>query len=194
MRILMSPPDVSSHTCTGLTCASACSENARSINAPADNNRRLVTKAGLALALTCGLCCAFPLAIPALAAGLGVTAAVVATDTLTSAGQLTVVDVKNALDRKENIYIVDANERESYLAGHIPGAQWVRYDAVATTNLPTSKDTKLVFYCYNPRCGASPLAAKTALALGYRHVWLMPEGITGWRSAGMPIVSGATPY
>ena len=44
---------------------------------------------------------------------------------------------------------------------------------------------------YNPLCGASPLAAKNALELGYRNVWLLPEGITGWRAGQMPIVSGA---
>lgn len=110
-----------------------------------------------------------------------------------AAGKLGVADVKAMLDRKEPVFVFDANERESYLAGHIPGAQWVAYDAVSASSLPRSRDARLVFYCYNPQCGASPLAAKTALGLGYHNVWLMPEGITGWRHAHLPVVAGAAP-
>jgi rhodanese-related sulfurtransferase len=89
--------------------------------------------------------------------------------------------------------VYDANERESYLAGHIPGAKWVKYDAVTAAILPPSKDARLVFYCYNPICGAAPHAARDARALGYRNVWVMPDGISGWRSAGMAVVAGPNP-
>jgi rhodanese-related sulfurtransferase len=107
------------------------------------------------------------------------------------AGHLSVAQVKALIDGKEAVYIFDANLHESYLAGHIPGAQWVQFDEVAKAKLPAAKDAKLVFYCHNPQCGASPAAAKDALNLGYRHVWLMPEGIAGWRAAKMPVVVGA---
>ena len=108
-----------------------------------------------------------------------------------AAHKASVAEVKGMLDRKEAVSIYDANERESYFAGHIPGAQWIAFNAVTAAKLPKSKDAKLLFYCYNPQCGASPLAAKTALGLGYRNVWLMPDGITGWRNAHMAVVSGA---
>lgn len=108
-----------------------------------------------------------------------------------SVGKMTVSEVKGLIDRKETVYLYDVNSQKSYLAGHIPGAKWVQYDADLTTVLPKSKNAKLIFYCYNPLCGASPLAAKNALALGYRNVWLLPEGITGWRASQMPIVTGA---
>ena len=108
------------------------------------------------------------------------------------AGKVTVAEVAAMLERKEAVFVFDANGHESYLKGHIPGAQWIDYDAVTAADLPQSKDAKLVFYCYNPLCGASPLAAKRAVSLGYRDVWLLPEGITGWRKANLPVVSGAT--
>lgn len=143
------------------------------------------------------LSCALALLLPLLAtrASLAAEPAPSTTDTLAvaAAGKLTVAEVKGLIDRKEALYVFDANERESYLAGHIPGAQWIAFNAVTAEKLPKSKDAKLLFYCYNPQCGASPLAAKTALSLGYRNVWLMPDGITGWRSAHMPIVAGAKP-
>lgn len=116
------------------------------------------------------------------------------TDSLSvpEAGKLTVTEVAAMLERNETVFVFDANGQEGYLEGHIPGAQWIQYDAVTAAKLPKSKDAKLVFYCYNDLCGASPLAAKKAVSLGYRNVWLLPEGITGWRKANLPVVTGAT--
>ncbi len=108
------------------------------------------------------------------------------------ASVLSLSEVSALLDRKEAVFIYDANERESYLAGHIPGARWVRYSAVTAAQLPPAKDAKLIFYCYNPQCGASEQAAAQAMALGFRNVWRMPEGIQGWRAANMPVVAGAS--
>ena len=138
---------------------------------------------------------AFALSMTAATATFATEPAAGTTDILAvpAARKATAADVKGMLDRKEAVFIYDANERESFLAGHIPGAQWIQFDAVTAAKLPKSKDAKLLFYCYNPQCGASPLAAKMALSLGYHNVWLMPEGITGWRSAHMPVVVGTTP-
>lgn len=108
-------------------------------------------------------------------------------------GKLTVSDVKRMIDREEDVYIYDANGHDSYLVAHVPGAQWLQYNAVNTATLPKSRDAKIVFYCHNPLCGASPHAASVARSLGYRNVWLMPDGIVGWRAAGMPTVSGTSP-
>ena len=114
------------------------------------------------------------------------------TDSLSvaEAGKLTVAEVAAMLERNETVFVFDANTRDTYLEGHIPGAQWIEYDAVTAADLPESKDAKVIFYCYNPLCGASPLAAKQAMSLGYRNVWLLPEGIIGWRKANLPVVSG----
>lgn len=105
-------------------------------------------------------------------------------------GKVTVTEVKAMIDRKEPVFIFDANTKQTYIAGHVPGARWVQFNAVNAKVLPGSKSAKLVFYCYNPMCSASPMAAKTAIDLGYKNVWLMPDGITGWRKSGMPVVSG----
>lgn len=105
--------------------------------------------------------------------------------------RVTVAEVAAILERNESVLIFDANSRESYLQAHIPGARWIQYDAVTSVELPESKDAKLIFYCFNPLCAASPIAAKKALSLGYRNVWLMPEGIEGWRKANFPVTAGA---
>jgi rhodanese-related sulfurtransferase len=108
------------------------------------------------------------------------------------ASVLSLSEVRALMDGKEAVYIYDANDRESYLKGHIPGARWVQYNAVTAEELPLAKNAKLIFYCYNLQCGASEQAAAHAMALGFRNVWRMPEGIQGWRAAKMPIVAGAS--
>lgn len=111
----------------------------------------------------------------------------------TDAATLSVTELKALIDRKAPVHIYDANGRESYVEGHVPSARWVEYDAVGAAGLPQSKDAMLVFYCYNPQCGASHIAAEQARALGYRNVWRMPEGIAGWRTARLPVVIGPAP-
>jgi rhodanese-related sulfurtransferase len=108
------------------------------------------------------------------------------------ASVLSLSEVRALMGAKEVVYIYDANDRESYLKGHVPGARWVQYNAVTAAELPPAKDAKLIFYCYNPQCGASEQAAARAMALGFRNVWRMPEGIQGWRAANMPVVTGGS--
>jgi rhodanese-related sulfurtransferase len=105
---------------------------------------------------------------------------------------LSLSEVRALMDGKESVYIYDANDRDSYLKGHIPGARWVQHNGVTAAQLPPARDAKLIFYCYNPLCGASEQAAAHAISLGFRNVWRMPEGIQGWREAKMPVVAGAS--
>ncbi len=45
--------------------------------------------------------------------------------------------------------VFDNNGRDTFNQGHLPGATWVQYDEIKPSDLPTDKDTQLVFYCYN---------------------------------------------
>ncbi len=50
---------------------------------------------------------------------------------------------------KPGVRLLDANTKEVYEAGHLPGAKLVSYK-VAASDLPADKGAKLVFYCKNP--------------------------------------------
>lgn len=45
----------------------------------------------------------------------------------------------------------------------------------------------MVFYCANPLCTSSEIAAREVMKLGYTDVRQMPEGIYGWRLSNRPI-------
>jgi rhodanese-related sulfurtransferase len=92
--------------------------------------------------------------------------------------------------RDPSIHIFDANPREMYEQRHVPGAHWVPYDDVTADALPQDRSATVVFYCANPRCSASPHAARMAIALGWTNVYVMPDGIFGWVEAGLPVEPG----
>lgn len=82
-----------------------------------------------------------------------------------------------------NVFVFDCNEPEIYAEAHVPGAVLIVYDEVNGTNLPKDHGATLVFYCYSPECPAGTNASKTALQLGFTHVYSMLAGITGWQDA-----------
>ena len=83
------------------------------------------------------------------------------------------------------LHIYDNNLASVYQAGHIPTAIYMDYLEPDASQLPTDKNASLVFYCKNTRCRASHAGAKFAWSQGYRNVRIYPEGIDGWRQAGM---------
>lgn len=86
------------------------------------------------------------------------------------------------------VFLFDANPKEFYEHGHLPGARWVKFDAVTADVLPPDRAATLIFYCANELCTASHSAAKSALALGYASTFLMPQGFIGWKKSGRQVV------
>lgn len=46
-------------------------------------------------------------------------------------------------------FVYDDNQKKMYDDGHVPGAIWLRAEAVTADALPKDKDATLVFYCAN---------------------------------------------
>ena len=95
-------------------------------------------------------------------------------------------DVKAAAAAKSAV-IIDANSPDSYKAGHVPGAlSWSEIKSDLASKLPADKNTLIIAYCGNPRCGAYAAAAAAAKKLGYTNVKHMSAGIAGWNAAKLP--------
>ena len=87
---------------------------------------------------------------------------------------------------KSSVHIYDANNDQTRVdEGMIPTAEALssssHYD-VAT--LPKDKAIKVVFYCANTQCMASHDAAKVAAKAGHKNIFVMADGIQGWKKAG----------
>jgi hypothetical protein len=67
-------------------------------------------------------------------------------------------------DRKPTI--IDANPKEIFDEGHVPGSRWMATENVRDY-LPADHAALVVFYCYSEACGASHAAAMTAIAEGW---------------------------
>ena len=87
--------------------------------------------------------------------------------------------------------VVDVNSEQSWRKAHVPGAQRLDATAFAAGDLPSDKNSMLVFYCSNLMCRKAPTAARRAEGFGYTNVHVMSAGISGWVNARLPTESAA---
>ncbi len=89
-------------------------------------------------------------------------------------------------NKPKNFYIFDALiwNKESV---KIPGAYNVNYKTTdeEIAKLVPDKSARIITYCANPRCSASPKLMKRLQKIGYTNVSEYPSGIQGWIKAGM---------
>lgn len=92
--------------------------------------------------------------------------------------------------RQGDVIVIDVRPADEFAAGHLPYARSIPVTELKKrlSELPRNKD--IVAYCRGPFC----LMAKDAVTLlrkkGFR-AGRLEDGVTEWRSAGLPVVSGA---
>lgn len=105
-------------------------------------------------------------------------------------------DAKALFDAKDTVFI-DARHQEDYAAEHIAGARNLFADEFSTLyeavlgRVP--KDRAIVTYCSDPQCDAAIKLADALVARGHTRVFILLEGMPGWRGAGYPSTNGDAP-
>jgi rhodanese-related sulfurtransferase len=101
--------------------------------------------------------------------------------------QLNPISMREAesLIGKEGVYFFDVNTMELWAEGYIPGAIYFNVKNWKKL-LPKNKDAVMIFYCANPLCTSSAMAARETVKIGYTGVRHMSQGIYGWRLSGRP--------
>ena len=93
------------------------------------------------------------------------------------------------LIQREAVSVIDVNSAQRWTEAHVPGAKRLDPTSYTARDLPSNKDSLLVFYCSNLMCRKAPNAALRAKGLGYTNVHVMSAGISGWLSAKLPTES-----
>lgn len=102
-----------------------------------------------------------------------------------------VAEVKELLDRKADVVIVDARDPVSYARGHVPGAASYPFGNWLEPGMPLPpRDRDLIVYCNNQDCPISRLWSEQAAQHGYTRVRHMKPGLAGWEAAGLPVETG----
>lgn len=100
--------------------------------------------------------------------------------------------IKKLMEEKANFALIDARPERTFEKGSIPGAINIsdsKFDK-ETAKLPANKETVLIFFCGGLKCDLSSKSAVKAKALGYKQVFVYPEGYPAWQAA---MGVGATP-
>jgi len=92
--------------------------------------------------------------------------------------------VKQRLDAKDAIKLIDVREDNEWQQGHIPGAMHIGRGVIERDieKLVPNKNDELVLYCGGGF--RSALAAYNLQKMGYTNVVSMDGGVHGWKDAG----------
>lgn len=88
-----------------------------------------------------------------------------------------------------NVRVVDVRPAAEYRAGHLPGAQSVPLDRLASLLEELPSDLEVVAYCRGPFCVFAPAAVRALRAAGFKAERL-EDGFPEWRRAGLPVAVG----
>ena len=109
-------------------------------------------------------------------------------DAKTRIRETNVQEVKQKLDAKDPITIIDVREDNEWAKGHLPGAIHLGRGIIERDieNAVPGKATAIVLYCGGGF--RSALAADNLQKMGYTDVVSMDGGWRGWTEAGLPTV------
>jgi PQQ-dependent catabolism-associated CXXCW motif protein len=135
-----------------------------------------------------------------------------AVPTTLNGGRVIHAKALSTLLKRHDVIVVDVSNEEKRPAGlgpevlwsvpphaAIPGSHWLPGVGVGAITRSSDEfyrrellkltggqlDRPLVIYCHQ-HCWLSWNAAKRAIGYGFRRVYWLPEGIEGWRAAGLP--------
>lgn len=106
--------------------------------------------------------------------------------------QVTINELKAAMDGAENMVVLDVREPNEYEVAHIPNAINVPRGLLEFSiwTVVPNKESKIYVYC---KTGArAALATKTLNELGYANALAIDTGGVAWVKAGYPVQTSIT--
>jgi len=99
--------------------------------------------------------------------------------------------LKQMLDQKADLLLINTMSYIECRDHSIPGSICIPCGAFdeQTDRLPRDKQKKLVYYCESDLCLRSSQCAEKSIKLGYTNVFVLKNGLPGWKMAGFSVVS-----
>ena len=94
-------------------------------------------------------------------------------------------ELKQKMERKDQLKLVMALGGWQYRAKHIPGS--LHFATLQEARAELSQDDEIVVYCSSSECSASVSAYEYLVHHGYTHVRRYAGGILDWEQAGYPL-------
>jgi rhodanese-related sulfurtransferase len=112
--------------------------------------------------------------------------------TLRDGRYVSAAQVKQALDAKQRIVLIDARTPSDWIQFHIPGAVSLSYYDQSQLDRVPKDGTWVVAYCACPH-HASGEVVDALRARQYTNTAVLDEGILFWRDKGYPLAGAAIP-
>src|SRR5919197_1375263 len=92
--------------------------------------------------------------------------------------------VKEELDQKKPVTLIDVREQDEVVQGYIPGAKHIPrgYLELRIEDAQPNREAEIVLYCAGGV--RSALAARSLEEMGYKHVSSLIGGFGAWKNAG----------
>ncbi len=102
-------------------------------------------------------------------------------------------DLRQMIDQKQDLLLINVLKKEDFDARHIPGSRNVPNESPKfvdqVSSMAGSKTRPIVVYCASASCQASPTAAKKLEQAGFTNVTDFEGGVAEWKEAGFTLES-----
>lgn len=103
--------------------------------------------------------------------------------------QISALEVKTAIDAKQNIILLDVRTIGECARGMISGAINIPVNEVPVKIASTIPDKNATVYVYCLSGSRSVYAVEAMVQMGYKNVFNMTSGLLAWRSIGLNTTS-----
>ncbi len=99
--------------------------------------------------------------------------------------------IKEKLDAKESMIIIEALPPKYFDTEHLPGALNIPHDEIEiqASNMLPNKEAFIVVYCASTDCQNSKIATDTLHQMGYTNAFEYVEGKQHWLEVSFPVES-----
>ncbi|WP_341537082.1 rhodanese-like domain-containing protein [Methanosarcina barkeri] len=99
---------------------------------------------------------------------------------------ISVHDLKNKLEKHEEMTLLDVRKEKEWNEGHIQGAKHIYVGKLNKNMDKVPKDSQVIVYCDSSR--RSSIAASILKKNGYNNVYNVLGSMTAWKNAGYSTV------